>query len=233
MTRLLIHVEGETEETFVNKILAPHLCRVGYSLVRARLMGNARQRSGRGGGRAWSSVRQGIINHLNADPGCVVSTMVDYYGLPQTGTRAWPKRVDSAHLPFPCQPVSVENALHDDVIRHMGHRFNDSRFVPFVMMHEFEALLFSDCRRFAEGIGNGAQLVSDFQDIRDQFDTPEHINDSPFTAPSKRILALVPGYQKPLDGTNAALRIGLDTIRSQCPHFFDWLTRLERLLESL
>ena len=232
MTRLLIHVEGETEETFVNKLLAPHLYRIGYSQVGARLMGNARQRSGRGGGRAWSSVRQGIVNHLNADTGCVVSTMVDYYGLPQTGTRAWPKRVDSAQLPFPCRPVSVENALHDDVIRHMDHGFNDSRFVPFVMMHEFEALLFSDCRRFAEGIGNGAQLVRDFQDIRDQFDTPEHINDSPFTAPSKRITALVPGYQKPLDGTNAALHIGLDTIRGQCPHFADWLSRLEHLLES-
>lgn len=233
MTRLLVHVEGETEETFVNRILAPHLCRLSYSFVKPRLMGDARQRSGRGGGRAWSSVRQGIVNHLNEDPGCAVSMMVDYYGLPQTGTRAWPKRVDSAQLPFSCKPVSIENALQDEVIRHVGHRFNAGRFVPFVIMHEFEALLFSDCRRFAEGIGNGTQLVSNFQNIRDQFDTPEHINDCPFTAPSKRILALVPGYQKPLDGTNAALHIGLDTICSQRPHFADWLTRLERLLESL
>lgn len=158
--------------------------------------------------------------------------MVDYYGLPQTGIRAWPKRADSAQLPFPCKPISVENALQGDVIRHMGHGFNASRFVPFVMMHEFEALLFSDCQRFAEGIGNGSQLVRDFQNIRDQFDTPEHINDSPFTAPSKRVLALMPGYQKALDGTNAALHIGLDTIRAQCRHFADWLTRLERLPES-
>ena len=155
--------------------------------------------------------------------------MVDYYGLPQTGTRAWPNRADAARLSFPYRPASVENALHDDVVRHMPHGFNASRFVPFVMMHEFEALLFSDCRRFVEGIGNGPQLARDFQDIRDQFDTPEHINDSPCTAPSRRILALVPGYQKPLDGTNVALHIGLDAIRNQCPHFADWLTRLERL----
>jgi hypothetical protein len=232
MTRLLVHVEGETEETFVNKILAPHFYRVGYILASARLMGNARQRSGRGGGRAWPAVRQGIVNHLNADPGCVVSTMVDYYGLPQTGTRAWPKRADSAQLPFSCRPVSVENALHDDVVRHMHHGFNASRFVPFVMMHEFESLLFSDCRRFAEEIGGGPQLARDFQEIRAQFNTPEHINDSPITAPSKRVLALVPGYQKPLDGTKVALRIGLDAIRGQCPHFAHWLSRLERLLES-
>ena len=219
MTRLLIHVEGETEENFVNKVLAPHLYRVGYLQVGARLMGNARQRSGRGGGRAWPSVRQDIVNHLNADPGCIVSTMVDYYGLPQTGTRAWPNRADAAQLSFPCRPASVENALHDDVIRHMGRGFNASRFVPFVMMHEFEALLFSDCQRFVEGIGGNPQLATNFQNIREQFDTPEHINDSPATAPSKRVLDLVPGYQKPLDGTNAALYIGLGTIRGQCPHY--------------
>ncbi len=232
MTRLLVHVEGETEETFVNKVLAPHLHRVGYNQVGARLMGNARQRSGRGGGRAWSSVRQGIVNHLRADTECIVSTMVDYYGLPRTGPKAWPKRADAARLPFPDRPARVEHALHDDVIRSLGNSSSTSRFVPFVMMHEFEALLFSDCQGFAEGIGRGPQLAGKFQDIRAQFDTPEHINDSADTAPSKRILALVPGYQKPLDGTNAALRIGLDAIRGQCPHFADWLSRLEHLPAS-
>ncbi len=44
MTRLLVHVEGETEESFVNEILAPHLCSRGFSKVSARLIGNARQR---------------------------------------------------------------------------------------------------------------------------------------------------------------------------------------------
>ncbi|MDE2725572.1 MAG: hypothetical protein OXI59_19555 [Gemmatimonadota bacterium] len=37
MTRLLIHVEGETEETFVNEILGPHLYACGYTMVSARL----------------------------------------------------------------------------------------------------------------------------------------------------------------------------------------------------
>ena len=155
MTRLLVHVEGETEETFVKRILAPHSCHVGYSTVSARLMGNSRQRARRGGIRAWPAVRRGIVNHLNADAGCVVSTMVDCYGLPQTGPGAWLERADAARLPFPCRPVSIENALHNNVVSHMGGGFNASRFVPFVMMHEFEALLLSDCQRFAEGIGNG------------------------------------------------------------------------------
>lgn len=62
MTRLLIHVEGETEETFVNEVLGPHLYGCGYTQVSARLLGNARQRHRRGGIRAWHAVREDILN---------------------------------------------------------------------------------------------------------------------------------------------------------------------------
>lgn len=92
MTRLLIHVEGETEESFVNEVLAPHLYGFGYSKVSARLVGNARQRDRRGGIRAWSAIRLDILRHLKEDAGCLSTTMVDFYALPQTGERAWPGR---------------------------------------------------------------------------------------------------------------------------------------------
>jgi len=103
---------------------------------------------------------------------------------------------------------------------------NPSRFIPYVVMHEFEGLLFSDCTKLGSGIGR-PDLVPHFQKIRDSFTTPEEINDSSETAPSKRLLKLVPGYEKPLLGTLAALEIGLDAIRSACPHFHSWLNRLE------
>ena len=96
------------------------------------------------------------------------------------------------------------------------------------MMHEFEALLFSDCERFGQAIGY-PQLAPRLQDIRNQFTSPEEIDDSPETAPSKRIAALVPGYQKPLMGTMAALEIGLSAMRSVCPHFRSWLEQLEAI----
>jgi hypothetical protein len=47
------------------------------------------------------------------------------------------------------------------------------------------------------------------------------------TAPSKRVQALVPGYEKPLLGTLAVIEIGLDKIRAECPHFQRWIERLE------
>jgi hypothetical protein len=112
----------------------------------------------------------------------------------------------------------------------MGTGFNSKRFVPFVVMHEFEGLLFSDCIAFSRAI-NRSDLERKFQDIREQFRTPEEIDDSPDTAPSKRIEALEPRYQKPLSGVLAVLEIGLARIQEECPHFRAWLNQLETLLE--
>src|SRR5271165_3311184 len=80
--RLLILVEGETEETFVNDLLAPHLCGKGFECVNARLMGKARLRAQRGGVRGWMEVKAEIVRHLRTDPALLVTTMVDYYGMP-------------------------------------------------------------------------------------------------------------------------------------------------------
>ncbi|MFH1984013.1 MAG: DUF4276 family protein [Pseudomonadota bacterium] len=226
MARVLIHVEGETEEAFVNGVLRPHLIRKGYTIVSARIVGNARLRDRRGGIRGWSAVRKDIVNHLREDSGCMATTMVDYYALPQTGTRAWPGREAAGTLPFAQKAITVEHGLAKDIRREMGGGFHPDRFVPFVMMHEFEGLLFSDCERFGAGIGR-PDLAAAFQEIRNQFANPEEINDSPITAPSKRVLQLMPRYEKPLFGPLAALEIGLDTIRRECPHFRQWLSQLE------
>ena len=224
MARLLIHVEGETEETFVNDLLADHLYNFGYEDVSARILGNARLREKRGGIRAWSSVKKDIANHLKEDSNCLATMMVDYYGLPQTGDRAWPGRAEAGMLPFAQKSTSVEGALLADIAKELGGEAR--RFRPFVVMHEFEGLLFSDCQAFAEAIAR-QELAQPFQNIRQQFATPEEINDSPITAPSKRVEQLVSGYEKPLFGTLAALKMGLATIRRECPHFRDWLERLE------
>ncbi len=98
MTRLLVHVEGETEEEFVNEVLADHLYSLGYTNVNARLLGNARLRDRRGGIRAWSAVRKDILRHLKEDPAGISTTMVDYYALPQTGGKAWPGRQEAGRL---------------------------------------------------------------------------------------------------------------------------------------
>ena len=227
MSRLLVHVEGEAEETFVNEVLSPYLYNRGCSAVSARLMGNARQRSRRGGIKGWDEVRKDILGHLKQDAGRLVTTMVDYYGLPQT----WPGRKAAGGTVFAQKAKTVEDELLADISQGMGGAFNSGRFIPYVMMHEFEAMLFSDCEGFGRGIGR-EDLVPHLQVIRDQFASPEEIDDSPHTAPSKRIGHLMPNYEKPLMGNLAALEIGIHAIRRECPHFEKWLELLERSLAT-
>jgi hypothetical protein len=226
MARLLIHVEGQTEEDFVNELLREYLLAKGYDSVSARILGNARLRRYRGGIRLWPSVRQDIIRHLLEDKACIATTMIDYYGLPQTGAGAWPGRSEAAGLSATEKAGCVETALRNDLVGETGDRLNPGRFIPFVVMHEFEGLLFSDCSAFSRGIYR-RRLEAGFQRIRDQFATPEDINDSALTAPSKRVRDLFPEYQKPLLGTLAAIEIGLDRMRAECPHFDGWLKLLE------
>ena len=229
MARLLIHVEGQTEEDFINEVLRIHLVAMGYHAVDARIVGNARLRQRRGGIRPWPSVRRDITNHLKEDASCIATTMVDYYGLPKMGEAAWPGRQKAAGLATGSKAVCVEQALLEDLIAEMGSGFDSHRFVPFVVMHEFEGLLFSDCEAFSRAIGR-PDLESNFRAIRDQFATPEEINDSTETAPSKRVEVLVPEYEKPLFGALAVLEIGLTRIRAECAHFDGWLKHLESLV---
>jgi hypothetical protein len=157
--------------------------------------------------------------------------MVDYYALPQAGTGAWPGRAEAATQPTPLKATTVEAALDADIQAEMGSGFFPNRFIPFVMIHEFEGLLFSDCAAFSQAIGK-PDLEAAFQAVRNAFETPEDINDSPTTAPSKRVKKLIPNYEKPLMGTLAIIGIGLERIRVECPHFNEWLGRLEAVVRS-
>ncbi len=228
VSRILVHVEGETEENFVKTILAPHLYKLGYTSVSARLLGKARRRNQRGGIRSWPSVRADILNHLKEDRAVLATTMVDYYALPPT----WPGRKQAVpRNTLSERAASVEQAILKDISASLSPASGRQRFVPYVVMHEFEGLLFSDPDGFARGIGR-PDLSPNLQAIRDAFRTPEEINDSLNTAPSKRIRDLYQGYRKPLRGVRAAEEIGLDSIRGQCPLFNRWIEKLEQMAQQ-
>lgn len=82
MTRLLILVEGDSEELFVQNILSPHLENFG---VYARATGVVSKRLASGkkftGGNRWSNV-QLSLRPLLADTEAWVTTLLDFYGLP-------------------------------------------------------------------------------------------------------------------------------------------------------
>jgi hypothetical protein len=119
-----------------------------------------------------------------------------------------------------CKAEYLEAELRKDI----GH----GNFIPNLLVHEYEALLFTQIDAFKQWIDND-RLLEPLQ-IASMTTLPEDINDGPQTAPSKRILAVMPGYQKTFHGPLIACDIGLETIRAACPHFDGWLKVIESLV---
>ena len=146
----------------------------------------------------------------------VVTSLVDFYGFKDKGGRT---------------VGDLEALLRQHVEREVGR--NEERVLPYVQMHEFEGLLFSDVTVFSTLPDVQPATVARLRGIRERFTTPEDINDDEATAPGKRIKGLIPHYRKALHGPLVARELGLDAIRKECPRFDSWVTRLESLPERV
>lgn len=220
MTRVHVICEGQTEETFINKVLAPYFEPKGIYLYPS-LIGKPGHK---GGNFKIERFTQDLEKRLLRDPTAYCTCLFDFYGLPEK----FPGKA-SAISKATTQKKSEEllSLLGNHLRGHLGPEAMN-RFIPYVQMYEFEGLLFSSPKGLAEAIDK-PDLIVRFQEIRNEFPTPEDINNSPETAPSKRMEALFPGYEKVIHGTLGALQIGLEKIRQECSIFNQWLCQIERL----
>jgi len=218
--RVSVVVEGQTEESFVKNILAPVLYQHKVYLTPI-ILGPPGHK---GGNTNYARVKKDVILQLKQDQAAYCSTMLDFYGL----GRGFPGTPLPANLPNVDKVTHIEQAVKADIIAESPNLRSDIRFLPYLQLHEFEGLLFSDPAALARGLGQQG-LAPQFEAIRRQFPTPEDINDDPNSAPSKRVRAIYAGYRKILDGTLAAEAVGIDRIRQECPHFRQWIERLEAL----
>ncbi len=223
MTQVFVVCEGQTEMSFVSQVLKPYFYRHQIYFT-PTLIG----KPGRKGGdvtytRLLASLMPLLLRN---DQLLYCTTFIDYYGLPadfpgkQEATKAT-SLSDKADCLYTAlhEQLATEKQMSAYMLR---------RFVPYVQMHEFEGLLFSDPNAFARAIDR-PQIADKLLAIRQRFATPEHINDNPNTAPSKQVIGLFKEYEKPLMGTIAALDIGIDTICASCSLFSAWLERLSQL----
>jgi hypothetical protein len=214
MSRVYLLVEGQTEETFVRELLQPHYTRAGIFLTSIIVSTSPGHK---GGVVSYAKVRPQIERLCKQDADAHVTTMFDLYGLPPDfpgkSDPAWPRQGNGQQ-----KATFVESCMAQDIRQH--------NFIPNIVVHEFEALLFVQPECFAEWADE--YVTESLTSVR-QSTAPEDINDDPHTAPSKRILATMPGYQKTLHGPLIACDIGLDAMRGDCPHFDGWLRKLEAL----
>lgn len=218
MKQALVLVEGQTEEVFVGRVLAPHLWAFDVHL-QSKTVVTRRVRSGpdfKGGITSWNQVARDLRLLLHDSAAVAVTTLVDYYGLPPD----WPGLAS--------RPTGAALDRAEHVEAAMDAALGDARLRSNLLLHEFEALLYAEpevCGRYL----SNASLTVAMQDAVNACGGPELVNDGPATAPSKRLLAVHAPYRKTSDGPSVLEEIGLDPIRLACPHFDDWLSWLESL----
>jgi len=218
MKKVLIYVEGQTEETFIRDILGPHLNPIGIHPIPI-LARTKRTRSGatfKGGVVSYDRIRREVLRLLGDSTAVLVTTMMDYYGLPSDFPG---KAALSGSDPYQ-RVAQLERAFQMDI--------SNPRFLPFLTLHEFESLLFAHIDSFISVFPHWRKQVEQLsRDIAGR--SPEEINDGRDTHPAARICRYIPDYRKTLHGPLIAQRIGLPTIRAKCPHFDQWVSRLESL----
>ena len=214
MIRLAISVEGQTEEEFVKSMLYEHLMNEEVAPTPI-LLGRARGKYG-GGNVTLQRLASEMAYLLSSFD--VVTSFVDFYGFR-----------DKADKPV----EALEQSLREEICHRTATWLRREQILqkalPYIQLHEFEGLLFSDVAAFKTSIGIPNRSVEKLRRIRAMFTTPEDINDNNQTAPSKRIASIVARYDKVVDGPLVAMETGLDVIRNECPRFHNWLNRLESL----
>ncbi len=218
VVRVLVYAEGQTEEVFVKQVIVPHLSPRGIYVI-PTLAKTRRTKYGphfKGGITSYERTRRDILGLLGDSNATLVTTMIDFYGLPREfpGVASIPSGSCYARVAY------LEEAFSKEI----GH----PRFKPYFQLHEFEALVFVRPSEVARVFGL-PEKQPELESIRALFGSPEEIDDGETTAPSKRLRALFPAYQKPLHSPLIARRTGLEALRKECRHFDGWLNLLERL----
>lgn len=218
---ITILCEGQTEEKFVKELLAPYFHQKNIYITPIVLS----KKGQKGGDVKFTRAVKDIVNSLRQSNVSAVSTFVDYYGI-----KEWPGKDDVLQNFTPEQIADcLNNAVKNEMCRNYDDLNPQNRFIPFITVHEFETLLFSDSRILAEHL-HIAQSVVD--NVLSECGTPEKINNSPATAPSKRLEKWDGRYGKTTAGIAIASAIGIEKMRVKCPLFDAWLCAMERKAEE-
>lgn len=208
--RIYIVVEGQTEESFVKEVLSNFFERYDIYVFPIIIQTS---RGHKGGFVNYEHLKRNITLLLKSQKDdIIVTTFIDFFRCPELPNKESYNNISDHHKRV-CQ---MENVIKEDI--------GDWRFIPYIQLHEFEALLFSSDKGFKEYFTEKENI--ELSRIIEEFDDPEEINSNPESAPSKRLLKIVENYNKVIYGNVIALEIGIDTILKKCPRFSAWVWEL-------
>ena len=224
LKRIFVVTEGQSETNFVNKVLSPYFLSDGKIFIPTTVLTKKDERNGKmhkGGmsnfAKAQTTIKQDLAYTNSSD--VFVTTMFDFYRLP-TDTPGY-KEAKKLSNPYDKVACLEQNMLNFEKLA------NQTVFHPYIQLHEFEALLFSNINLLGE-----EYFEYDIQPLKDcvtEKKNPELINDGAATAPSKRILKCIPDYDKATAGVSVLEKIGVDILCNKCPHFAEWIDWIRSL----
>lgn len=224
MKTVFVICEGQTESKFVSRILAPYFSALNTTLVSPIIRTSFDKKVGRvykGSGSSYGKIVSEIKRYekiVCSSKDKYITTMLDFYGL----SSDMPGYSEALAETDAYNKVSVIESAFKQDLNNFG-----SFFIPYIQLHEFEALLFSDFSKIEECFFdvNLSKLKEDVS----SFENPELINNGVETAPSKRIKKYISSYSKTGDGITILENIGLETLRKKCRHFSSWIAKLEEV----
>lgn len=222
MNSLLILVEGPTEKEFISDVLTPYMWQQHQVVVTATIIKTKVNRKGKdhkGGFVKYAKTKKEILKLIHNSNG-LVTTMFDFYQLGDD----YPGMNELTNSMETIEKVNlIEGRWQKDI--------NNKWFIPNLQLHEFESILFCDITPW-EMLFDDEEAINHIEFVINQYSNPEEINDSPQTAPSKRIENIFKNYNKPAYGALIAGQIGIPTISKKCPHFNSWLSKIIDTFQS-
>lgn len=219
-----ILVEGQAEEDFIQSVLNPYLQNKALFLT-ATLIKTKRTDTGsfKGGVSNYAKIEKDLRLLFQNQSTIATTSMFDLYGLPSD----FPSRQDVAAKSK--KGIALAEYLEEKWLAQFPNQRN---FIPYLAVHEFEALLFSEPKTIALNFPDStANTAIELQKIRDAYENPEAINLN--NPPAKRIIGAIPKYRKRFNGITIAEQIGIPKMRQECPHFDAWLSKLEALAKII
>lgn len=228
---LFVIVEGQTETRALESFLSAHLYGFGLFTVFPVI---GKSGSAKGGYKSFEVFLRMVNSCAKQNPEAYITTFFDYYAF----NSRWPG-VQEARRSFvaPTEKANrIERAMEEKAYEILEETLWVGHFIPYVQLHEFEALLFADTEilgSYLKPLDPETDLKEKFSSIKNEFQGRcEEINDKVDTAPSKRIESLA-RYKKGKTSLSQAAplleMIGLPKVRQACPRFNAWLKKLENL----
>ena len=151
-----------------------------------------------------------IIKEIKRAKTTIITTLVDYYGF-----------------------VDAHNRTIEELTSEIKQNFSSKYIVPYIQLHEIEALWFSDIDSIARKMNANFEQKQKLKRIIQSYPNPEDINNSKDTAPSKRLERIFLGYDKPIDGVSIAENIPIEVYMQKCPRFKIWIETIIQMAKEL